>query len=393
MSYRYSSSEYTYYENNDGTFSSHSSYACNSSQFATPNHALRSVRQDSCSHCFPAYLPQVWYYDHEDIDVYSRMANRPDTTDIWHTRNERDISTLPSSLQTVARDVDKEFIRLEKEAKALEREKARHQYDVKKYEEAKHAIAKEWSKYLARHDDICKEKTRIEASDKSTRRSTQDTLTSRGPSRRESTKTSTYDEPRSRVDSSRNTVRHDESKTRRPEESRTTRSRDSTTRRPEDTKTTRRTSQSSRHHDKTRANDESSYGKTNSHRDEKTKSNSGWSGSTSRPKEETRSSKHNGEHRKHRPRLGETLADIIEERVLPDHYGTLAISRQSTAAEIKRATKLARVLSHPDKLKKPGMSSKELREIDDFAAAVGQAADVLTDPVQKEAYDRAWNRR
>jgi len=47
-----------------------------------------------------------------------------------------------------------------------------------------------------------------------------------------------------------------------------------------------------------------------------------------------------------------------------------------------------RVSSHPDKLKKAGMSGSELKKIDERAALVGQAADVLQDQDQKEDYDQ-----
>ncbi len=46
-----------------------------------------------------------------------------------------------------------------------------------------------------------------------------------------------------------------------------------------------------------------------------------------------------------------------------------------------------RVSSHPDKLKKPEMSESELKQIDERAALVGQAADVLQDRDLKESYD------
>jgi len=46
-----------------------------------------------------------------------------------------------------------------------------------------------------------------------------------------------------------------------------------------------------------------------------------------------------------------------------------------------------RVTSHPDKLRKPGMSERELQKIDERAALVGQAADVLQDGDQKVVYD------
>ena len=49
-----------------------------------------------------------------------------------------------------------------------------------------------------------------------------------------------------------------------------------------------------------------------------------------------------------------------------------------------------RVKTHPDKVKKPGMSAEELKKIDERAAAVCEAADVLMDPYQKREYDSLW---
>lgn len=76
------------------------------------------------------------------------------------------------------------------------------------------------------------------------------------------------------------------------------------------------------------------------------------------------------------------------ETPLPDHYQTLGISSRASADEIKKAARSMRVSTHPDKLKKPGLSEKELRKIDERAAMVGQAADVLQNKDQKESYDR-----
>lgn len=47
-----------------------------------------------------------------------------------------------------------------------------------------------------------------------------------------------------------------------------------------------------------------------------------------------------------------------------------------------------RVKTHPDKLKKEGMSDEEKAKIDEDAAKVGQAADILSDPAQVSCYLR-----
>lgn len=73
---------------------------------------------------------------------------------------------------------------------------------------------------------------------------------------------------------------------------------------------------------------------------------------------------------------------------LPDHYRTLGISSRASAEEIKKAARSMRVQTHPDKAKRSGMSASELKRIDEKAAWVGQAADVLQDPDQKRAYDK-----
>ena len=39
-----------------------------------------------------------------------------------------------------------------------------------------------------------------------------------------------------------------------------------------------------------------------------------------------------------------------------------------------------RIKMHPDRLKKPGMSEEELKQIDEEAGRVGQAAELLTNP-------------
>ncbi len=73
--------------------------------------------------------------------------------------------------------------------------------------------------------------------------------------------------------------------------------------------------------------------------------------------------------------------------ILPDYYKILGISSGASADEIKKAARTMRVTSHPDKLRKQGMSERELQKIDERAALVGQAADVLQDGDQKVVYD------
>lgn len=75
---------------------------------------------------------------------------------------------------------------------------------------------------------------------------------------------------------------------------------------------------------------------------------------------------------------------------LPDHYARLGISRYSTQEQVVRAAKEMRVKVHPDRRKRGlgvGLSGDELRVIDEEAAAVGMAADVLSDPDLRLKYD------
>lgn len=49
---------------------------------------------------------------------------------------------------------------------------------------------------------------------------------------------------------------------------------------------------------------------------------------------------------------------------------------------------MARAKVHPDKLKKPGMSAEEEKEIDDASTAVAQAAEILKDPMVVSCKDQ-----
>lgn len=74
---------------------------------------------------------------------------------------------------------------------------------------------------------------------------------------------------------------------------------------------------------------------------------------------------------------------------LPDYYKRLGISRDSSHEQVLKAAKEMRVKTHPDRRKRrEGLTVEEERKIDAEAKLVGQAADVLSDPVLREKYDR-----
>ena len=71
-----------------------------------------------------------------------------------------------------------------------------------------------------------------------------------------------------------------------------------------------------------------------------------------------------------------------------DLYLILKISPSASQSEIEKAVKKMRIQYHPDKRKRPDMSSKESRCIDEQAKLVGEAAEVLLDPEKRRCYDR-----
>lgn len=71
-----------------------------------------------------------------------------------------------------------------------------------------------------------------------------------------------------------------------------------------------------------------------------------------------------------------------------DLYERLRVHPLSTAAEIAQAAKKRRIEVHPDRVRKLGMTERELEEIDEIAKDVGYAADVLQDAEKKRRYDR-----
>lgn len=91
-------------------------------------------------------------------------------------------------------------------------------------------------------------------------------------------------------------------------------------------------------------------------------------------------------YEKARPRISSTIEG--EEEELPNYYATLGISSFASPDQIKRAAKSKRVEVHPDKCIKPDMSEIEKAKAYENAAAVGQAADVLTDGELKWRYDK-----
>lgn len=111
-------------------------------------------------------------------------------------------------------------------------------------------------------------------------------------------------------------------------------------------------------------------------------------GSRHRNEDNSRSNKYKTEPRyeKARPRISSIIEGEEEEQ--PNYYTTLGISSYALSDEIKKAAKLKRVEVHPDRCIKPDMSEMEKAKAYKVAAAVGQAADVLTDRGLKFQYDK-----
>ena len=116
-------------------------------------------------------------------------------------------------------------------------------------------------------------------------------------------------------------------------------------------------------------------------------------GSRHRNEDNSRSDRYKAEPRyeRARPRILSTIEGEKEE--LPNYYATLGISSFASYAEIKKAAKLKRVEVHPDKCIKPDMSESEKAKAYEIAAAVGQAADVLTDGNLRIEYDKKVARK
>ena len=111
-------------------------------------------------------------------------------------------------------------------------------------------------------------------------------------------------------------------------------------------------------------------------------------GSRHRNEDNSRSNRYKTEPRyeKARPRISSIVEG--EEEELPNYYATLGTSSFASSDEIKKAAKVKRIEVHPDKCIKPDMSEMEKAKAYEVAAAVGQAADVLTDGRLKLQYDK-----
>ncbi len=71
-----------------------------------------------------------------------------------------------------------------------------------------------------------------------------------------------------------------------------------------------------------------------------------------------------------------------------DLYERLGVHPLSSNTQIAHAAKKKRIEVHPDRLQKPGMTERELQDIDEIAKDVGYAADVLQDADKRRKYDR-----
>ncbi|KAI4203832.1 MAG: hypothetical protein LQ346_001709 [Caloplaca aetnensis] len=71
-----------------------------------------------------------------------------------------------------------------------------------------------------------------------------------------------------------------------------------------------------------------------------------------------------------------------------DLYERLRVHPLSSNTQIAHAAKKKRIEVHPDRLRKPGMTERELQEIDEIAKDVGYAADVLQDADKRRKYDK-----
>ncbi len=79
-----------------------------------------------------------------------------------------------------------------------------------------------------------------------------------------------------------------------------------------------------------------------------------------------------------------------------DIYTILKVSPQSSPDDTKRAIRLRRIETHPDKRKKLGLSKEEEVMIDEEAKLVGMAADILLDPEKRQKHEeqmQAWKMR
>ncbi|KAL8916739.1 MAG: hypothetical protein Q9172_006157 [Xanthocarpia lactea] len=89
--------------------------------------------------------------------------------------------------------------------------------------------------------------------------------------------------------------------------------------------------------------------------------------------------------------------DVVKD-IPPNYYARLGLGEDATTEEIKKASKVMRVKTHPDQVKRgnPNMTEEDMAKVTATAANVGEAADVLEDPRKKTEYDeriRVWKRK
>lgn len=89
-------------------------------------------------------------------------------------------------------------------------------------------------------------------------------------------------------------------------------------------------------------------------------------------------------HDQHEPNMN---INVIHDANMT-HYQILGLSPSSSHQDILRVARQQRIACHPDRLlQQEGLSAEEIREIQVRAQRVGQAADVLSDPVLRAKYD------
>lgn len=88
------------------------------------------------------------------------------------------------------------------------------------------------------------------------------------------------------------------------------------------------------------------------------------------------------------PKNGGDTPKVKEDTIPRSHYTTLGVSPRSSHEEIIKAAKVMRVMAHPDRLKRwGGLTEEQEKAIDANAVIVGQAADILSNPLLRAVYD------
>ena len=80
----------------------------------------------------------------------------------------------------------------------------------------------------------------------------------------------------------------------------------------------------------------------------------------------------------------------LTEETVPDYYAIIGCPMDSDAPAISRQIKKKQLEVHPDKRVTSDMSVQEIAEINEQAALVNEAAEVLKDAQRKEPYDQKW---